>query len=260
MSDFLTSLVARSFGAPPVIRPRLTSLYEPIRGDATHFGETFAGRNEDNIEVQEEEINAAGREAREAAPRTHTSPEDDEHESTRNADRVRASSLPPHPTHLVREPDRNTITEKVVEKRETRVFSQEMQHRDAAGKAAPNGEIVQQPVLIPKKPSTPAVASLPATQVRPAEKERPGQLISPKITPEMQIPDLALRARPERQRREEHSFPPQPQTSEPTVLVTIGRIEVRATQENARPSRSASVSPVMGLDEYLRKRAQRVGQ
>ena len=47
------------------------------------------------------------------------------------------------------------------------------------------------------------------------------------------------------------------QTSEPTIHVTIGRIDVRAVTPTAPTSRKAAdASPVMSLEEYLRTRAR----
>jgi hypothetical protein len=42
--------------------------------------------------------------------------------------------------------------------------------------------------------------------------------------------------------------------SEPSIQVTIGRIEVRATQQQPPAQKDRSASPVMSLDEYLRKK------
>ena len=42
------------------------------------------------------------------------------------------------------------------------------------------------------------------------------------------------------------------QTSEPVINVTIGRIEVKATQSSPAEKRTSSRSPVMPLDEYLK--------
>jgi hypothetical protein len=40
----------------------------------------------------------------------------------------------------------------------------------------------------------------------------------------------------------------------PTIQVTIGRIEVRATSPATPPSKPRAASPAMSLDEYLRRR------
>ncbi len=47
---------------------------------------------------------------------------------------------------------------------------------------------------------------------------------------------------------------------ERNVHVTIGRIEVRATSAAKAPAREQPRSPVMGLDEYLRRQVQRGGR
>jgi len=49
-------------------------------------------------------------------------------------------------------------------------------------------------------------------------------------------------------------------SDERNVQVTIGRIEVRATGTDKTPVRERAISPVMGLDEYLRRQARRGGQ
>jgi hypothetical protein len=46
---------------------------------------------------------------------------------------------------------------------------------------------------------------------------------------------------------------PQPQ---PTVRVTIGRIEVRAVASSQSPAKPRATQPVMNLDDYLRRRNQ----
>jgi hypothetical protein len=46
---------------------------------------------------------------------------------------------------------------------------------------------------------------------------------------------------------------PQPQ---PTVRVTIGRVEVRAVQSSQSPAKPRTTPPVMNLDDYLRRRNQ----
>jgi len=43
---------------------------------------------------------------------------------------------------------------------------------------------------------------------------------------------------------------------QPTVQVTIGRLEIRAVQSSARPAKPQAKTPVMNLDDYLRQRSQ----
>jgi hypothetical protein len=51
------------------------------------------------------------------------------------------------------------------------------------------------------------------------------------------------------------STTPETRENPPTIHVTIGRIEVKATPPTAAPKRRASASPTMSLDEYLRRRS-----
>ena len=255
MSDFFSSLVARSYGDAPVIRPRVKSLFEPVRRGAAGLEATLTSRNEETVEEREEEIVAGERDGRKAEPRTRALPGSEEHAATRSAGPVVTSIRPEHSV----EPERNTITERLIKKQETRVLLGEPRNIDAAPKSIPSAAIIQERNELPRK-RVPEATTLPA-QVHPAEKEKPGQLIPPKVTPEMRIPDLVLNAKPQRQRKEEDSLPrKESQTAEPTVQVTIGRIEVRANRESPHSVRAAARPPVMSLDEYLRKQAQRAGQ
>lgn len=43
---------------------------------------------------------------------------------------------------------------------------------------------------------------------------------------------------------------------QPTIHVTIGRIEVRAVQSSQSPPKSRAATPVMNLDDYLQRRSQ----
>jgi hypothetical protein len=52
---------------------------------------------------------------------------------------------------------------------------------------------------------------------------------------------------------------PQPRASEPSIQVTIGRIEVRAASAENAPTKPRAASPVMSLGDYL-QRAKRGGQ
>jgi hypothetical protein len=111
----------------------------------------------------------------------------------------------------------------------------------------------------------------------PAEKEssftddpvRSGSLTAPRIDssylppnyfsqpPRSAIePRLAPRSAEVRRSAASSQFKP----AEPTIQVTIGRIEVRATAQPPSARRERTASPVMSLDEYLRSREKRGGQ
>jgi hypothetical protein len=60
---------------------------------------------------------------------------------------------------------------------------------------------------------------------------------------------------PVNRRARQRDFLPAPQAAEPVVHVTIGRIEIRAEHEPAAGKRNERAStPVMGLEEYLRRK------
>jgi len=58
-------------------------------------------------------------------------------------------------------------------------------------------------------------------------------------------------------RPEPNSTLPAPVSPEPTIAVTIGRIEVRAVSSPQPAKSTPPVAPVMSLDEYLRRRSGR---
>jgi hypothetical protein len=111
-------------------------------------------------------------------------------------------------------------------------------------------------------------AQLPPTQTDshassppPAGTER-HLLISAELPSELRLSELALSARSGRQHPGEapaHAAHV-PAHSEPSVQVTIGRIEVRATKESMRPVKTLSSARAMSLEDYLRERARRGGQ
>jgi hypothetical protein len=301
MSDFLTSLVARSFGTAPVIRPRVTSLFEPVRGDTAALRNTFDRRDEETIAVQEEEVTAqvSANRRSQAPPRT-LSRTDDAPATIPARDGIAMHAPQPHGG-----PEQSQAPETLLEKHETnillepraravaddRLTAEETASGEPELRLSKNlpVEVVNVPdvkrqstkedkpiLLIPPRvapamadaerivrvtdDSSVAGASAQPVRVRAETKDEPGQLIPPKLPAELRMSDLASTARPRTLQREEARVVADTPAAEPTVQVTIGRIEVRASKENAHSSRMPAASPVMPLDEYLRKRTQRVGQ
>jgi hypothetical protein len=93
-------------------------------------------------------------------------------------------------------------------------------------------------------------------------------LVKPAPAPERYpIGQFALRAppivEPPNTRRFDFAryIPPSPHTTppEPTIQVTIGRIEVRAASPQASAPKERSPSPVMSLNDYLQQRSKRGG-
>lgn len=262
MSDFLTSLVARSFGTAPVIRPRVTSLFEPARTDvAAQLRDSLMGRRGETVEVRDEEVIGESAESRRAEPPTPSPAKIEAHRVEPVADEIRLAHIAaPAIPRLVQEPERTAITEKkMIEKtelsdcRNTRAPADDVDHFPLP--TANNREAAAVP------PRDGPASGPPVVSLRVSEQEKPGQLIPPKVIEQMRLPALAASAKPQRRRDESRDFTSKvSHEPEPTVHVTIGRLEVRATKESSHPARPPSASPVMGLDEYLRKRAHRVGQ
>jgi hypothetical protein len=99
---------------------------------------------------------------------------------------------------------------------------------------------------MPAEPRPPAIAHSESPPVQPTRPSAPATTaVEPRVTPYVK-PSARARAEP--------AATPKPA---PTIQVTIGRIEVRATPPPAPPQKQRSAPPVMSLDEYLRQRARR---
>lgn len=96
----------------------------------------------------------------------------------------------------------------------------------------------------PGSHSTPASALPSSNQPRRGDTKLPPVVVQTRIAPlvEKGLDAFSL-SRPS----------PQPQ---PTVRVTIGRIEVRAVGSSESPAKPRATPPVMNLDDYLRRRNQ----
>jgi hypothetical protein len=134
----------------------------------------------------------------------------------------------------------------------------------------PRAEIEAEGALIPA-PSPPPTERTRPVEPRPSGPiERPAfelpvdaaTVKRPAIDPAAEAansifrpPPLSPRLPRERPSQSEHRAEQPP---EPTIHVTIGRVEVRATSEaEPRARRKEEAAPVMTLDEYLRKRGSR---
>ena len=260
MSDFLTNLVSRSFGAAPVVRPRLTSLFEPVRDDAAKFRNTPEMKHGETFDAVEDEVVTEGTNPNDRKPKSRAarSEVNEDQQATPMQDESPREPVVAHSPRSARKPQQTIAVERtegdgasplVVP---TRRNAPDRMPLTAA--IAEHAHDLVKPVL-----ATPAL--LPTARETRAEQNQQSLLIPPKLTPEMRIPDLAFSARSDRRSRDkEHdSLSGRAQPSEQTVNVTIGRIEVRATKENSHSTRPASPSPVMNLDEYLRNRARQAG-
>jgi len=273
MSDYLNNLVARTLGLAPVVRPRLASLFEPSSSVAadfsinaptpaekTHEDETrirpvsnlslsvpLANSRASKPETpQFVTSNASGAvqtrqsEARELSP--EMLPRRDELRifapQSPTSVAARATTLEANPLRdlasKISEPAvrlkniRASVGESVVPESSTR----------SKQKATPVGG------LLGREPLSPACRDLLETM---AARARAAQVLSAPM-----------------QSKHASSFPNQNATTafpapevEPTISITIGRVDVRAVFPQPEAQRTRRVHPApMSLDEYLKQRSE----
>ena len=259
MSDFLANLAARSFGSVAPIRPRVAAFFEPVRADVPSLRapDRIVNAYEEPVFDEAESESAPAREWRQRAP----------------APRRKARRAPPLETvsdnFRTEEP---TSAERIS-------GSQPAQPRPDLSPAAPvqvrairalepeeKSPEQNLPAVKPDLEFTTASASAVAT---PPRRETPNQETVPADSRVMvslappgrervfePLPDL--RARHDRGPARLESSPTA--DSEPVIQVTIGRVEIRATNSGGAQRRAEPApSPVMSLDEYLRRQARRGG-
>jgi hypothetical protein len=299
MSDFLTNLIARSVGSAEVVRPRLPSLYEPLRSGHKRLPESDsasqwaaeAPSEETGFEI--EPVADAAEEVRRRPPQrllptvhagdlapspspnpvrrerqfeqkssTGESPKQDELVSLATDGSVIpktpvlgtaaiAMPQPPssQPLHKPERPQSSVAGLTAISAGRTA----ETKLHPIDAQPQPKSSIQPQaPGAIPDNESKAGVArsmsSLNASIARPSAQADQ----SPPLPSRVMQPGEAHRFRPETRR-----VPNRVQNGEPTIQVTIGRVEVRAVPEQTgRARKERSPSPVMGLDEYLRRRAK----
>lgn len=261
MSDYFTSLIERSVGIASAIRPRLTSLFEPTRSESPSIGNTFASAPEETpFHLETERDAESPRRQKGNLHVAHSLPEDDEQQTSTVADTSRVSSTLSPRVRDDHESQR-AVVESAAKREEAKSALQPPIRQEAPKRTLVVPKLREQETTLVEPPAAvPQIVTPPRRQVKDAEGER-GLVIPPKLTPEMRLADLALSARQNRREQEKRSLLWETsQPSEPTVQVTIGRIEVRATKESSQSPPADSKSPVMSLDEYLRGRARQVSQ
>jgi|SRR5579871_5521360 len=253
MMDFVSSLITRSFTEQPVLRPRLASLFEPAAN--ADFAPAEAARSEDTRLVHEVEVD------REATPNAERVARAVRHERppAQNQSPVVAPMLSPGAMSLRFVPA---------------MVEEHLQERNAVSRArkAPSavreepeiGAAIEPRTKATDAASRPFSASLPSAANAPertAQRDPREQLvIAPKAIPEIAVPHRRAESSREvqlpqgAQHRAATALRSLSTSSETTVNVSIGRIEVRAVSENKPAQRSRPASPVMSLEDYLQRR------
>lgn len=272
MSDFLTSLTARSFGTETVIRPRISSLFEPIRSFDTASSEPVTANPAETDMSRENEVEA-NFERKISRPRIAL------HE------RVSDVTQPTNenPASLVIASPRDDFARRKTYARADHEWQRHESKEENAALTAtlrprrtplPQLENLNDsgPLLRPEvEDVTPQRASakprtVSPTRDEPLEKDHRGLVLAPngvaELTTQMKNAALAMNIANGAPRKDQPASarPVQGKDSEPVVQVTIGRIEVRATSESKNGGRPRLASPVMSLEDYLHRRTQRGNQ
>jgi hypothetical protein len=263
MTDFLTSLAARSFGTEAAIRPRVASLFEPVgKVDASLRGVAAAEPVGGEIEPEIQETESARNQKRpSAAPREVHQPRDPEYSEE---EIPVAAKTPIQRTSMKRtmtpagEDDERQGTAVAEEVRPRKVLLP----REENAKELELDRISDSRMVTPKAASARVAADFPVRDEA-SESDSSRLTLPPKVAAvlasQMKNADLTMNARPGVTRLETSgtSSPVLATAPEPSVHVTIGRIEVRATSEAKAAGPRRVASAVMSLDEYLRQRTQR---
>lgn len=259
MNDLLTSIAARSFAPTAGLRPRLPALFEPQSAAAStgwqvalEGAETMSPRNmresgpdarlpeaPPHASLPDVEMHPAATPSEMAAKRETTplpsTPAQQTH--LRRALQSSFTSLEPSPT-LASEMDGAPARERPAVSAPVRSLPVEQQAQHAM--RTPAGTEAAAVIAAASEPMLPVTASLVT----------PPHVV--KVAAEMAGSVPAVRAA----RTPAAPEFPSAVGTQPDVRVTIGRVEVRAMME-ATQRESRRSSPVVSLDEYLRRSAPR---
>jgi hypothetical protein len=278
MSDFLTRLVARSVGSAEVVRPRLPSLYEPPRPGLATPAEwepasqwaAEAPSAETGFEIASEIGPAIDVATNDRVALVNPNPQ----KSDSGFKQASSKGARQGQHHLATVPIAGPVTlEEPALEKTSAALRHSLSSPRLSKPQVPQPSIVghnetrlppadarslPKPAIQPDvgaasdngfgSAECPSIGSLDEAIAQPfGRQDRSSPLRSRVVQP-----GAARRLRPEA-----FQLPTRVQNAEPTIQVTIGRVEVRAVPEQAgRARKERSPSPVMGLDEYLRRRVK----
>jgi hypothetical protein len=279
MSGFLTDLVRRQEKPADAVRPRLPSLFETDAGPALPQSKSDAPISELTVEEAApaaEEPARASRPPAQSARQMPAAPaaESDATEPAFAPSRQRAAPLQPLQP-LEQNLEREAQPAAVQPRRAPRIESEPAEAPMAAEAPAfaiqpvaerrltrlspviEETEIVEAPRVTTTRTVTESTATrepAPAPAIRPVPQPpvfEPPQAAAPTFA---MPPQTRQQAREAQRRQSEQPRVP----AEPSIHVTIGRIEIRASEEREPRARAKDApSSVMTLDEYLKSRAKR---
>jgi hypothetical protein len=266
MSDYLNNLVTRTLGLAPGVRPRLASLFEPSSSVAADFSINAQTRAE-KIHEAETRIQPVSDSLSLRLGNSHST----EPESTQ-FDRVNATGAVETPQSEARELSQERFTRR----NELSMFATQTPTSAAyranrleatVNEAYPLLDLtskIAQPVLRVKS------TMLSESSTRSPQEPAGGLLGTEPLSPAYRdlLETMAVRARAAQvlvapmQSKHVSSFPTQNASTafpapevEPTISITIGRVDVRAVFPQPQAQRTRRVHPApMSLDEYLKRR------
>jgi len=258
MSDFLTRLAARSLHRTQTISPRLSSLFEPDQRPVTSAQSAL--KEIDTAVVSDRPVPTP-------APQPTRSPAVI---PARRVGEVDSMLDPKEPapamqTELISAaarvlgPRSPGLQIPSVSPQHARALAgQDQEELDTNFSRAGHTPATQHHLTGPVpslKPATPDAATPQAPVPVPEERYL---LIPTQSSAGLELGNFSVAARADRESAQTVQRPgSNPTAVEPSVQVTIGRIEVRAEKEPARATRTSSPARAKPLEDYLRERSRR---
>jgi hypothetical protein len=277
MSRALSNLVARSLGAAQSFRPRTPSLFEPVHSVHVPAGPALRrpGSHGGPMEIEETgmavdrgEVPAASQDSAAALPQVMREPQqahprhpdlDLHYARSYRVDSVLGNDAGQFATSPVRE---QVFLSHRAEMDAARLpLAMPLPNHDTRSREKSEAESLTMVPGPPKvnameAPAAPFADRIPAGRRAGEEdrQERPPQTFMPdrQERPVPGAPPFAPATR-----FFSRDYPQRSRDAEPVVHVTIGRIEIRAERETAVAARKNERAPVMGLEEYLRRKNTR---
>jgi hypothetical protein len=281
LANFLQNLVARSVDPAPAIRPRLASIFEAVNLDMTlerpAIGDDLLDVPKAPEPMPEPPLVApqtvALNRLRSTAPQANEIPQAGEPTtaSPRRDRRDPIATIVPPPTSALRPvAGLPTSIQKLQRPSEATGALEPAPARPAITPARPTSELADRSNERRAAQPAPEAPAPPNSPTRPTA-QRHEATEAPHIVPRTLIERIIERAAPPADRRNTPAAvatqaQPQPRrlpdavsdqatAAAPTITVTIGRIEVRATTTQAPAKQPRGAPEVMSLDEYLRRRS-----
>jgi len=263
MSDFLSNLAAKNLNRAPVIQPRPVSRFEAAPARRTLISDPlFDPEALERVETAESDVPRPSSVAPRQIPIVSPSPIDPQPRSGESLLRpvspplqIEPQAIAPRPPEPPRAEPRAgaNVTEirSVIERPIIHAATTEriIIEKEAAApdRAAPLIGLETTAKPLPADDHT----AIPSRPIVTPVIERVVQERSDRVQPQASQARFAPRATAPQSRKAEQ---PPPAVEPPTIHVTIGRIEVRATSPAAAAKHSPRSTSTLSLDEYLRSR------